>query len=1034
MAHKYYLTFITLFLLFSSQLFAQKITVSGKVTSAEDGEPLPGVNILEKGTQNGTATDIDGAFKVEVSNQNAVLQFSYVGFKNKDIIVSDQSFIEVELKLEVNTHYEVVVIGYGYSTKDKFTGAISKIDGEELNTLQVSSFEQGLQGRAAGVEVVRSSSAPNGGISMRIRGGNSILGGNEPLYVVDGFPIYSDNASSSAPNAGRPSQAVNALASINPNDIESVEVLKDASAAAIYGSRGANGVVLITTKKGIHGQPKVSYSGYYAVQSPAKKLDLINAQEFAQLANEASVNDGQSPDFVSDDPNDIFAKPELQGAGTDWQEELFRTTPMTNHHLSVSGGNEKARYYISGNYFNQQGILLGSDYWRGSFRSNVETDVSSKVTLGLNMMYSYSQSHLPQSESQGGNSSGVMNGVVAMPPVVPIFNPDGSYTLQNPVPNGTTTNNPLATARLTQDELLTQRMLATVFAKWNITEGLTFKTSFGTDQLGNERAIFHSKQTLLGSASNGRAAQSSRNLSSWLNENILTYRKFFGKHELEVLTAFTLQEQTNTGRLVESFDFANEQNGADFLQGGANPQIPQTSKAKWSLASWVGRLNYIFDDRYLFTLTGRADGSSKFGANNKWAFFPSAAFGWKISNEEFLEYSEVVDLLKWRISYGYTGNQEIAPYLSQANIIPANYPFNDALQTGTRIGRIPNPDLRWETTAMFNTGFDVELLGGKIDLTLDYYQNKTTDMLLEVTIPSSSGFKTAVQNSGSLENKGFEFTANYRLYEYEGFRMNIGGNFSLNRNKVLDLGESGAFYADNYTLYLNTTGSWVSPGQPIGVWRELEYDGVFRNQAELDAGPTRDGDVVGNMRFKDHSGDGKIDADDRAVIGDPNPNFIYGLSGEFGYKNFSLSLLFNGVEGADIRNVNRMQIATVGSYASQQREVLGRWTAENPNTDIPRASVLNNGAELQSSWQVEDGSYLRLSNVTLAYDFSSQVLKNVASSLQVYLSLQNPLLFTNYSGYDPEVNSAGQSNLLRGYDFNPYPRAKSIALGVNARF
>ncbi|MDR2920019.1 MAG: TonB-dependent receptor [Tannerella sp.] len=999
--------------------------ITGTV-SDNNGEPIIGANILEKGTTNGVITDPDGRFSLQV-NENATLQISYIGYLNQEVTVKNQENIKIVLLEDTEVLDEIVVVGYGTVKKRDLTGSVSSIKSEDIQRSPVTSFDQAIQGKAAGVQVTQASSAPGGRVSIRVRGGNSLSSSNEPLYIVDGYPI------SAGGSAGGNGTAQNPLATLNTSDIASIEILKDASATAIYGARGANGVVLITTKRGNIGKPQVTLDAYYGVQTRLKKLDMMNAREYAELVNEARANDGQAAVFPN--PNNLyyFPDPSSLGEGVDYQDEVFTSAPIQNYNIGITGGNEGIRYAIGGSYFGQDGIIKNSDFNRASFRSNLDIKVLSNLTVSANISASHSWADAMPSEGDGGGGTGgIVHGAILMPPTVPIFDEEGNYTMTNPTPGGTPTNNPVATANHYTDEQEIDRFLGSVDVNWEIMKNLTFKVSFGTDLSNANRAFYWPKETHRGSTKNGEGYQRYVKNVSYLNENILTYSNVFGDHSLNAMGGYTWQifhyKDFNAG----STNYSSDLYQANNLGAGTNYTAPASSRSQSQLASFLGRLNYIYKDKYLFTFTARADGSSKFGVNNKWAFFPSFAVAWRISEEEFLKENEWLSNLKLRVSYGKTGNQNIDNYKSLAMLGTMNYPLGDDLTSGVGPNNIPNPDLKWETTATTDIGLDIGLFNNRLSLVVDYYYKKTTDLLWNISTPAISGFKSIFKNIGSLENKGVEIGLGADVFTGK-FQWNTQMNWSRNRNKVLEIPGYTPSVQGSLSGHLKVDGSWLEPGLPVGVWNRLKYDGVFQDQAQLDAGPrSSNNDKLGDARFVDKNGDGKINyTDDRMIVGDPNPDFIYGWTNNFSFKGFDLSVYLQGSYGNDIINVQRAETNISGPWGNQRREILNRWTPTNTNTDIPRARVTVDPLLLQSDWLIEDGSYMRVKTMTLGYTFKKIKFMN---SLRLYVTGQNLITITNYSGFDPEVNSQGNSNLQMGVDYNAYPSSKAFLFGANVSF
>jgi len=845
------------------------------------------------------------------------------------------------------------------------------------------------------------------------------------LYVIDGYPVTA-GATPGGNGAGQ-----NSLASINPSDIESIEILKDASSTAIYGARGANGVVLITTKRGKTGETRVSYDGYYGVQSVAKKLDMLNAREFAELVNEANVNDGKAVVFPTAN-NPLFPSLDNIGEGFDYQDAIFRDAPITSHNLTITGGNQNTQFAISGGFFAQDGVVMNSDFQRGSLRTNIDAKISNKMKISTSLFASHVWGNIGKSEGDGGSSSGIINGALVMPSTVPYKDANGNLVLDNPTPGGSTIGNPYLTALYATDNQTLDRILGTTDLSYQIIDGLTLKISLGTDMSNGNRYMYDPKTTSTGYKANGSASQSNRTDRSYLNENTISYNKEFGLHSINAVAGYTWQITTAQAFTASGSSYTTDIYTADNLDAAAVYGSPNSWKNKNQLVSWLGRVNYSYNSKYLLTLTGRADGSSKFGENNKWAFFPSVAVGWRVSEESFMKDISFLNNFKIRASYGITGNQNIASYRSLAQLGVMNYALGGVLASGLGPNNIPNPDLKWETTKVTDIGLDLGIFDNRLTLTADYYAKETTDLLWNFSIPTATGFGSIFKNVGSLENKGFELGLGSDVF-VGTFKWNTQINWATNKNKVIDIEGFSPAYQGSLSGHLKINGSWLEPGLPVGVWNLLKYDGVFNDQAELESSAkasTKDG--LGDPKFVDKNKDGKITvADDRMIVGDPNPDFIFGWSNNFNYKGFDLSIYMQGTYGNDVLNIMRAENNVSGPWASQRSEIRDRWTTTNTTSNIPKAHVAVNPSILQSSWLIEDGSYLRVKTITLGYTFNK--LKSL-SSVRIYLSGQNMLTFTNYSGFDPEVNSQGNSNLQLGVDYNAYPAAKIMMGGINIVF
>jgi len=1028
------------------------ILVSGTVRD-DQNQPLVGVSVSEKGTTNGATTNAQGEYKVNVQDEKSVLVFSFIGYVSEEVTVGNRTRIDVQLVPDVESLSEVVVVGYGTVKKSDLTGSVSSVSAEDLNKSALTSLDQGLSARAAGVQISTQSGQPGGATSIRIRGNNSINSRNEPLYVIDGFPYYNDNEASQAGIIGG-APALNVLATLNPGDIESVEILKDASATAIYGSRGANGVILITTKRGKAGTSKVEYDTYYGFQDVIKILPVLNARQYAEFRNDAFVNargrNGQGKPTYSDEEVASF------GEGTNWQEELYRRAPIASHQLTFTGGSEAMQYAVTANYFDQDGIVLGTGLKRYSMRANLDAKLSDRFKLSNNFTLSYIQSDLARSGGGVNGTSGiqsptagnVIQDVLFYNPVIPVRDANGNFTSDNNSDTGgsgggntanTPNTNPVALQTLATQESFSTRILETMALEYRILEGLKLRVSGGVDLLMNKQNSYLPSTVFIGQTAPNGSAEAGTLLSySWLNENTLSYDKTFGLHSVNALVGVTAQQFQSDRTITRGRDFPTDLTEV-YNIGSANIiDPPSTDYNAWSLFSYLARVNYGFRSRYLLTLSGRVDGSSRFGPNNKYGFFPSAAFAWRVIDEPFLQNSRTFSDLKLRLSAGVTGNQEIPTYQALSVLGVTRYAVNP---TAPVIGLVPNrlgnPDIRWETTTQYNAGVDVGLLGGRLNLTTDVYYKKTTDLLLFVRLPYESGFAQALQNVGAVENKGIELAVS--TVNLDGaFRWTTNFNVALNRNKVLDFGtEKERYIGQDYNLFKGQAVGLIRVGEPVGNFVGYVNDGIIRNAEELAAAPKSGFDFVGSRRFKDLNGDGVINDDDRTIIGNALPDFTGGLQNSFSFKGFQLDALLGFSYGNEVYNMTQLELEFLNGRQNNSATVLDRFIpGVNEDTDVARAGnpdyVYNR--QSHSRW-VEDGSFIRLRNLTFAYNIPVTALKlNWLKSARVYFNGQNLWLLSRYRGYDPEVNINPQSNTLLGFDYASYPSAKVYTFGLKAGF
>ncbi|WP_439882600.1 TonB-dependent receptor [Pontibacter sp. MBLB2868] len=982
----------------------QAMVVGGLVTDKND-MPLPGVSVSLKGTALGTVTNADGRFTLTVpkGQENGTLVFSFIGYTTKEEQISNRSDIRIMLFEDVKALQEVVVIGYGTQAKRDLTGSVATIDTEKLTSLPVPSVSDAIQGRAAGVQVI-TSGVPGSDATFRVRGISTINNSN-PLFVIDGVPTQSG------------------LNQLNPNDIESIQVLKDASAAAIYGSRGANGVVIVTTKRGKGDKGKLSVDIFTAVQSPVNTFDLLNASQFAALSNEMLVNNGQQP-------NPDFADPASFGAGTDWQEELFRTAPMNSYSVSYSGSSERSNFYVSGNFFDQDGVVTNTGYKRYTLQFNSDTDVFGRLRFGNNITLNHDL-------KTSGNYS-IRNTMAALP-TQPVFDADGTYAGPTGLPQweGDITN-PIGQARLIDNSTKGYNLIGSVYGEIDILEDLKFKSTFGLQaNFWDSRTWAPAYNWKPTPEQNAFLFEQYNKSTTWLWDNVLTYDKYFGdQHHLTAILGSSAQENR--------FDFMNgsiKQFASELTQqlynGVAQPTLDGNA-SDWALLSYFGRVNYSFDDRFLVTGTVRRDGSSRFGENNKWGTFPSGSVAWRISSEEFFQNiaPAFINDLKLRAGYGATGNQEIGNYSFAAVLTTGQYNFNGNLVPTVAPWIMPNPNVQWEAVEQSNIGIDASLFNERVNVTLDGYVKNTTKMLVGMNVPIGTGYSDEIKppfNAGRMENKGVELTiASQNLTG--AFTWNTDFNVSYNFNRIISMNDT--IPTPTGGIGLNYTLARLHAGQPMNVFYGFVTDGIFQNQEEVDRHATQvpgadpfNRTAPGDIRFKDLNDDGVIDDKDRTYIGNPNPKFIMALNNSFAYKNFDLSIFLQGSYGNDIFNANRIWAEGMAVAQNQTTATLDRWTGEGTSNTMPRA-IFNdpNKNTRVSDRYIEDGSYLRIKNVTLGYTLPSTVAEKIKmSSARIYASAQNLYTFTNYSGLDPEVS-------INGIDLNMYPVTRVVSLGVNIGF
>lgn len=986
--------------------------VTGKVVTA-DGEPIIGANVVEKGTMNGTVTDLDGTFSMDLSS-NSVLQISYIGYLATEKRVGDQRNITIQLAEDSQSLDEVVVVGYGTVRKRELTGAVGSVSSDEISSIPVSRFEQAIQGRIAGVNITQSG-VPGGDVNVRIRGVGT-LNNNSPLFVIDGIPVFGDNG----------------LSSLNPNDISSIEVLKDGASAAIYGARAANGVVLVTTKRGKEGKTSISYNGSFTIQTIAKKLEVLDGYQYALLQNEARAAQGVdplTPDWLH--PENITG-----AANTDWQDEILRTAPAMEHTLTISGGNGNASYLISGNYIDQQGIVKESDFKRYSLRVNTDATALKIINIGSSLQFSKNKKNLL-------GDGGIVNTAVSYSPLIPVKFDDGSWgAAQGDKDLYLEGINPVARLALGKNTEDAYRFMGNLFAEIKIWDGLKYRFSYSLNIMDTRNENFMPSYNHGPSTFVNQAALSVINARSleYAAENIVSYNKTFNdKHDLSITGVFSAQEMNYNNESGSTIGLVN--NNIPYLTNNTGNRDVNSANYGYALLSYVGRINYSYDQKYLFSATIRRDGSSRFGKNNPWANFPAFSAGWRISQEPFMNNVKFVDDLKLRASWGKSGNQEIGNYAFVASL-GSNLDYvlgsSQSLAPGVGMTSLPNPDLKWESSAQTNVGVDMTLFNNSVTLSANYYYKKTNDILLQVPIPRFSGVTVfPTQNKGSLENKGVELEIGYRKAFGDLF-FEVNGNLSTNKNKVLRLADENPIFDGTIVGAGQARGgeniTITREGDPIGSFYGYVMDGIFQNQAQIDQSPsqgtsTRPGDV----KFKNtDEDDSVIDINDRTIIGNPFPDFTYGLSTNLAYKGFELNLFFQGVQGNDIYNGTRAIWANMYDLKNNLTEVLDRWRGEGTSNTVPRAVKFDpsQNGRVSSRW-VEDGSYLRLKNLTIGYNLPRKLLSRWGiQNIKIYATGINLLTFTNYKGIDPEIAENGSNVKFAGIDYATYPMARTISFGL----
>ena len=1010
---------------------------------------------------NGTITDVNGNYSIKVASAKSVLQFSFIGYKTEEIIVGNRKIINISLKDEAKLLDEVVVVGYGTMRKKDLSGAVASIKSDDLMQGNPTNISQALQGKLAGVQVNQSDGAPGSGVSITIRGANSFSTNSQPLYIVDGIPFETGETPTSKANDGNNS-TTNPLSLINPNDIESIDILKDASATAIYGSRGANGVVLITTKRGKAGDAKVEFTANFGLSKISKSIKMLDAYTYANYVNEGTIN-GAAYDnlpysylpyrgawnYRRDENNNIvpgsgkyYASPEdyLKPGyredeygnkewveGTNWMDEILQNAMTQEYNLSVSGGNEKSNYAFSGNYTDQSGIIKHSGYDRFAVRANVGSHVKSWLNTGLNINFTRSVTNFAKSNAY--DYSIIRSAMLYLPTLyVGDKTEDDTYSWLSA--------NPRTYVNTAKDELKSINVFSSAFAEIALLDCLKFRQNLGISYSVNDRATYYNRETGEGKASNGRAGKSDNFWQNLTAESLLTFDKSFNKkHRLNIVAGFTYEKSDWGGKAMNASNFPTDITQDFDMSQALNVESPTSYRGQAILVSLLGRANYTLMDRYIFTASFRRDGSSRFASGNKFANFASGAMAWVISEEEFIKRLNIFSNLKVRFSYGQTGNQAISSYQTMSSLTTANYPLDGTLSSGFagQIYKGPlNDKLKWETTDQYNIGLDMGFWSNRISLSANYYYKKTKNLLQNISIPGSTGYGTMWTNFGHVTNKGLEITAKVTAMSTKDWSLDFDGNISFNQNKI------GGLQADQYANQL-----WYSAkevflqrnGLPIGTIFGYIEDGFYDNIAEVRADPiyakVSDDEarrMVGEIKYLDKNDDGQITTEDRAVIGNTNPDFIYGINANLRWKGLSLGLFFQGTYGNDIFNGNLTNIGMSSIANITQDAYDTRWTPENVAiAKWPRVTTAMTRDMKLSDRYVEDGSYFRLKTINLNYNFGP-VIKGI-SDLSLFGTITNVFTITGYSWFDPDVNAFGSDASRRGVDIFSYPSSRTYSIG-----
>ena len=1012
----------------SSHLSAQtKNVIKGTVVDTK-GEYVIGANIMIKGTTKGTVTDLNGKFTLE-SPTKGTLVFSYLGFNTIEVEIGKSNDLNIVLQENTKSLEEVVVIGYGTVNKKDLTGSVAAVKMEDLQKNVGASFQEAMGGKIAGVQATSLSGKPGEMVDIVIRGGNSITQSNAPLYVVDGFPM-TDEVSASL---------------ISPDDIESINILKDASATAIYGARGANGVIIITTKKGLKGKPSIQYNGYYGIQETNAKVEVLDPYEFVKLQVQLYPTSAKENylDFRKMTVDDYKNMPMLK-----WQDHVFQSANIQNHYLSVSGRMDRTLYSVSATYHNQSGVIITSGSKRYTTRVNLEQRFSDKFKVGATGSYSSGTITGVDPDSQ---SSLVLESMWGTRPF--IFNSENLYEMEQPQNMDATDRqaNPIANLIDTKSDKTTTSLSGNAFLEYEPLAGLRLRVSGGVNQLNLNNSIFYGARTsnalFTAQGVQGRISEIVNN--SYLNENTLSYTKTLNKsHKIDVVAGFTLSGRKSEGYVFGATNLPYESLGLSGMEDGISLRVNATS-SEWRLMSYLGRFNYSYKSKYLFTTSFRADGSSKFSADNRWAFFPSGSVAWVVSQEPFMKgIKNTINNLKIRASWGRTGNNNVSDFASRGQLLSNGmiYPFGGLVNNSAMImNKMDNIALKWETTEQFDLGTEFGLFKDKFKIELDYYDKKTYDLLLNADLPYSSGYPQAEKNVGSVRNQGVEFTLNTNLINRKKFDWDLNFNISTNKNSVLALADGQRSMTRNMTFFADVPAYIAIVGQPLSMMYGYVYDGLLQESdfykdpsnnysIKPDVAVDRPSVLPGFMKFKDLNNDGKIDANDRTIIGNANPLFIGGLNNTFKIYDFDLSIFIQWSYGNDILNGNKYAYTSAHMLnRNYSVDILNAWTPTNTNTDIPLVGSQRTNLTY-NSWMIEDGSYIRLKTLQLGYTLPVKLSKKIKiSSIRFYSTLSNVFTLTNYSGFDPEV-STQFSNMTRGFDFSSYPRSLMAVFGANVKF
>ncbi|HWK05164.1 MAG TPA: TonB-dependent receptor [Puia sp.] len=1039
-------------------VFAQTRSVSGTVKD-DKGNPLMGATVTVKNSKISTTSDAGGSFKISGPSNFKTLVVSYVGMATGEYVVPANGVLAVVLKPSSANLGDVVVVAYGTVKKTDMTGSIDVLKGADLLKGSPTNIVSGMQGKVAGAVISQSDGAPGAGLNITIRGSNSFLG-TQPLYVVDGIPyvVGSGDATPSSVSTGEQA-SVNALSFINPSDVESITVLKDASATAIYGSRGSNGVVIITTRKGKMGGDKVELNANVGMSKVIREIKMLDAFGYASMQNEAYSNanffepgptprglpfPGETQQSPTNPDSTVYVKgpKDFIGHSTDWQKEIFQTGVTNNYSLNFSGASESGSYLISGSYLDQKGVISNSKFNQYGIRANITRNVKKWLVFGSNTNFTRSTNQMVKTNNEDlSGGVGVVKASLAFAPTAPLYD---SGT--NNFTAATQVSNPYVYVHAVKNQVLVSQIFSSNYLEATLAKGLTLRENVGISYYNNQREQYYPRTVYEGQSYLGLAYQSQGWYNSITSETILNYSKKLGDHALTFTAGTTYQDDQSTTKNQKASNFVNDQLQDNNLSGGVQSTYGlSNNRTKSDLVSFLGRITDNFKDRYLFTLSFRDDGTSKFAKRNRWSQFPSGAFAWRLSNEPFLQDRlGPVNDIKIRTSYGRTGNQGIGAYATLSKLVPYPYTFNGTVVSGYADDYYAGPgneNLKWETTDQYDAGIDVGILKNRITFTADFYYKRTHDLLQNITIPPSSGFGTQLVNRGEVENKGLDLSVSAIPVASPDFTWNLSGNISFNRNKILSLGGG---VTEQFATRISTNGDQPfiqKIGQPIGALYGYVEQDIYKNEAEVRSDPAMAGQpnaiiarTVGEIRYKDLDHDGAITAKDQTLIGNVNPKFTYGITNSFSYRNFDMSFLIQGVYGNDIINMNTYYLSNIGGFNNVTQKMWDeRWTFTNwENAKSPKAEQQYWRAFKFSRRFIENGTYIRLRNVSLGYNVRMKT--HAIQTLRVFATANNLVTITKYSGYDPDINGYGDDPSRRGVDMGGYPSAKTYNLGVQCIF